>query len=116
MSLRWGILSTAHINDKFLAGCAESDQLAVVAVASRDAERAREYADERGIDRAHGSYEALLADPEVDAVYISLPNAPAPGVDRAGAAGRQARAVREAAGPARRRRRRRVRPRRAARA
>lgn len=73
--LRWGILSTASINDKFIVGCAESDQVTVTAVASRDASRARSYADEHQIERAHGSYEALLADPEVDAVYISLPNA-----------------------------------------
>ncbi|MDQ6728737.1 MAG: Gfo/Idh/MocA family oxidoreductase [Actinomycetota bacterium] len=75
MTLRWGILSTARINDKFIAGCAGSDQVSVTSVASRDAARARSYADEHGIERAHGSYEALLADPEVDAVYISLPNA-----------------------------------------
>jgi predicted dehydrogenase len=70
----WGLLSTARINDKFLAGCAQSDQLTVTAVASRDGDRARAYADQHGIERAHGSYEQLLADPEIDAVYISLPN------------------------------------------
>jgi predicted dehydrogenase len=68
--LRWGILSTARINEKVLgAGAAE-----FVAVASRSAERAEAYAREKGIARAYGSYEALLADPEIDAVYISLPN------------------------------------------
>ena len=68
--LRWGILSTARINDALLgAGAAD-----FVAVASRTQERADAYAREKGIPRAHGSYEALLADPEVDAVYISLPN------------------------------------------
>lgn len=46
----------------------------VVAVASRDRARAETYASEHGIPRAHGSYEALLSDPEVDAVYVSLPN------------------------------------------
>ena len=46
----------------------------VVAVASRDAARAEAYARERGIERAYGSYEELLDDPEVEAVYISLPN------------------------------------------
>ena len=74
MTVRWGVLSTARINDAFLAGAAASDEAEVVAVASRDADRARAYADARGIARAHGSYEALLADPEVEAVYISLPN------------------------------------------
>lgn len=70
MSLRWGLLSTARINDKLLnAGAGR-----FVAVASRSLERAREYADERGIPRAHGSYGALLEDAEVDAVYIGLPN------------------------------------------
>jgi xylose dehydrogenase (NAD/NADP) len=72
--LSWGLLSTARINDKFLAGCAGSHEVEVTAVASRDAARARVYADERGIESAHGSYEALLDDPAVDAVYISLPN------------------------------------------
>ena len=74
MSVHWGILSTARINDKFIVGCAQSDALTVTAVASRDEERARLYADEHGIERAHGSYDSLLADPGVDAVYISLPN------------------------------------------
>jgi D-xylose 1-dehydrogenase (NADP+, D-xylono-1,5-lactone-forming) len=70
----WGILSTARINRHVLAGAAESDDAEIVAVASRGRERAVEYAYEHGIPRAHGSYEALLADPAVDAVYISLPN------------------------------------------
>jgi len=74
MALRWGLLSTARINDAFLGGVAESSGAEVVAVASRDADRARGYAQAHGIASAHGSYEALLADPAVDAVYISLPN------------------------------------------
>jgi xylose dehydrogenase (NAD/NADP) len=52
----------------------KSDALSVVAVASRERDRAQRYALEHGIERAHGSYEALLDDPEVDAVYISAPN------------------------------------------
>ena len=73
--MRLGLLSTARINDAILAAAAESDRVDVVAVASRDGERARLYADEHGIARAHGSYEALLEDSDVDAIYVSLPNA-----------------------------------------
>jgi xylose dehydrogenase (NAD/NADP) len=72
--VQWGILSTARINDKFIVGCAQSDVLRIAAVASRDAERARSYADEHGIERAYGSYEELLSDPALEAIYISLPN------------------------------------------
>jgi xylose dehydrogenase (NAD/NADP) len=71
---RFGLLSTADINSAILAGAAASDLVEVVAVASRDAARAETYARERGIPVAHGSYDALLADPHVDAVYVSLPN------------------------------------------
>jgi D-xylose 1-dehydrogenase (NADP+, D-xylono-1,5-lactone-forming) len=70
----WGILSTASINDKVLAGARLSDRVHVAAVASRDPARAADYAAERGIERAYGSYEALLADPDIEAVYISVPN------------------------------------------
>jgi D-xylose 1-dehydrogenase (NADP+, D-xylono-1,5-lactone-forming) len=73
-TVSWGFLSTANINDKLLAGAAESDRVDVIAVASRDATRAEAYARERGIERAYGSYEELLDDPDVEAVYISLPN------------------------------------------
>ena len=74
MTVQWGIMSTARINGKLLAGAAQSETAAVTAVASRDVIRAREYAEEHGIERAHGSYEELLADPQLDAIYISLPN------------------------------------------
>jgi D-xylose 1-dehydrogenase (NADP+, D-xylono-1,5-lactone-forming) len=74
MGLSLGLLSTAKINDAILAGAAASDAVDVVAVASRDGARADAYASEKGIGCAHGSYEDLLADPEVDAVYVSLPN------------------------------------------
>ncbi len=70
----WGLLSTARINSRLLAAARRSDRVAVVAVASRDGARARAYADEHGIERAHGSYDDLLADEGVDAVYVSLPN------------------------------------------
>jgi predicted dehydrogenase len=74
-TLRLGLLSTANINREILAAAARTDAVLVSAVASRQRERAERYAREHGIARAHGSYEALLADPEVDAVYVSLPNA-----------------------------------------
>jgi predicted dehydrogenase len=74
MTAQWGILSTARINDKFIEGVTESRESEVLAIASRDRTRAEQYASERGIERAYDSYEALLADPDIDAVYISLPN------------------------------------------
>ena len=74
-AVRWGILSTARINAKLLAGARDADNAIVVAVASRDRDRAERYAAEHGIARAHGSYEELLADPEIEAVYVPLPNA-----------------------------------------
>jgi predicted dehydrogenase len=72
--MRWGLLSTANINGKLLAGARGTDEATVVAVASRDRGRAEDFAREHGIERAHGSYEDLLADPEVDAIYNPLPN------------------------------------------
>ena len=74
MSVTWGLLSTALINEAILAGAAESEAVEVVAVASRDEARAQSYARDHGIERAYGSYEGLLADAGVEAVYISLPN------------------------------------------
>ena len=74
-TVRWGVLGTSRINRRLLAGAHDVTGAEVVAVASRDAERARAYAAERGIPASYGSYEALLADPNVDVVYISLPNA-----------------------------------------
>jgi len=73
-AVKWGILSTAHINRLVIPGAHESAKVDLVAVASRERRRAEEYAREWGIERAHGSYEALLEDGEVEAVYISLPN------------------------------------------
>ena len=72
--MNWGILSTAHINRLFLAGARESPEVEILAVASRVQARADDYARDNGIERAYGSYEALLADPDVECVYISLPN------------------------------------------
>jgi predicted dehydrogenase len=74
-TLRWGILSTANIaTEKVIPGIRRAARNEIVAIASRDGETARRVADRLAIPRAHGSYEALLADPDVDAVYIPLPN------------------------------------------
>ena len=74
-ALRWGILSTANIaTGKVVPGIQRADRCEIVAIASRDIDTARRVAGRLGIPRAHGSYEALLADPDVDAVYIPLPN------------------------------------------
>jgi predicted dehydrogenase len=70
----WGILSTADINRRVIPPAKESPKVELAAVASRDPARAEAYAREWGIERAYGSYEELLADPEIEAVYISLPN------------------------------------------
>jgi predicted dehydrogenase len=72
--LRIGILGAANIARAFTRGVAGSAQAQVVAVASRGAEKAQAFAAELGIPRALPSYEALLADAEVEAVYIPLPN------------------------------------------
>ena len=73
-AVKWGIVSTAEINRKVIPGAHASDKVELVGVASRDQGRADSYALEWDIPRAYGSYEALLADPEIEAVYISLPN------------------------------------------
>jgi len=73
-SLRFGILGAANIARAFAVAVADSDRVKVVAVASRDLKKARTFAQEFGIERAHGSYEAMLRDPDIDAVYIPLPN------------------------------------------
>jgi xylose dehydrogenase (NAD/NADP) len=72
--VRLGILSTAHINRLVIPGAHVSEKIELIAVASREQSRAEEYARKWEIERAYGSYEALLDDPDVDAVYISLPN------------------------------------------
>ena len=72
--MKWGIVSTADINRKVIPGAHASDKVDLVGVASRDQPRADAYAREWEIPRAYGSYEALLDDPEIEAVYISLPN------------------------------------------
>jgi xylose dehydrogenase (NAD/NADP) len=72
--VRWGILSTANINRKVIPGAKASPKVELVGVASRTQERAEQYASWWEIPRAYGSYDALLGDDEIDAVYISLPN------------------------------------------
>ncbi|MEX0983786.1 MAG: Gfo/Idh/MocA family oxidoreductase [Actinomycetota bacterium] len=73
--VRWGIVSPANIGtQKVIPAIQRAARCEVVAIASRDEARAKEAAAALGIPRAHGSYEALLADPDVDAVYIPLPN------------------------------------------
>jgi len=72
--VKWGIISTADINRKVIPGAHASPKVDLVAVASRDQGRADAYAGKWEIPRAYGSYEELLADPEIEAVYISLPN------------------------------------------
>jgi xylose dehydrogenase (NAD/NADP) len=72
--LRFGVLGAARIARKFVAGLAGSQSVAAAAVASRDPVRGRAFADALGIGRVHDSYQALLDDPEIDAVYVPLPN------------------------------------------
>jgi predicted dehydrogenase len=70
----WGILSTARIGAALITAARGSKAAEVVAVASRGETRAQAFAQTHGIARAHGSYEALLADPAIEAVYVPLPN------------------------------------------
>ncbi len=72
--LRIGILGAAAIARAFIAGVAPSKTVKVTTVASRDLAKAQRFASETGIAQALGSYEALLADPAIDAVYNPLPN------------------------------------------
>jgi predicted dehydrogenase len=72
--LRWGLLSTARINKALFTPLRTSKRNRLLAVASRSQEKADAYAHEKRIQRAYGSYEALLADPEIDVIYNPLPN------------------------------------------
>jgi xylose dehydrogenase (NAD/NADP) len=72
--LRWGLLSTARINRALLPPLRASARNELTALASRDLERAKTYANEWNIPRVFGSYEAMLADPDVDVIYNPLPN------------------------------------------
>ncbi|WP_116203298.1 Gfo/Idh/MocA family protein [Amycolatopsis circi] len=73
--LRWGLLATGTIAAEFAAGVEQSRHGVLAAVASRTAERARDFATRYEIPKAYGSYEELLADPDVDAVYVATPHA-----------------------------------------
>ena len=72
--MRLGLLSTARINEQLVAGARQACGVEVVAIGSRDGARAEAQAQALGVPRAHDSYEALLADPDVEAVYVALPN------------------------------------------
>lgn len=72
--LRWGILAPGGIAAKSVAAMQRHTRQQVVAVASRSSERAQAFAAEHGIERAHGSYADLLADADVDAVYVASPH------------------------------------------
>ena len=72
--LRIGILSTANIARQFIAGVRPSATVSVLAVGSRDAAKAARFAGDTGVPRHYGSYERLLADPDIDAIYNPLPN------------------------------------------
>jgi predicted dehydrogenase len=75
VGVTWGIISTARINELVLHGARGSDLVRILGAASRERARAEAYARAHGLERAYRSYDELLADPDVDAVYISLPNA-----------------------------------------
>jgi xylose dehydrogenase (NAD/NADP) len=72
--LQWGLLSTAHINRAVIPPIRNSLRSELVAVASRKQSTGEAYAKEWNIPRVHGSYEALLDDPDINAVYVSVPN------------------------------------------
>src|SRR3972149_5326031 len=73
-NLRWGMLSTARIHRALIPPLRASPRNELLAVASRDLDRAKAYAKESSIPRAFGTYEAMLADPDIDVIYNPLPN------------------------------------------
>ena len=73
-TFNWGLLSTARINNAILAGAPHSTRGQIVAVASRDEAKAEAYAAEHGLAKYYGSYEAMLADPDIHCIYNGLPN------------------------------------------
>jgi predicted dehydrogenase len=73
--IRWGLLSTSRVAGSFAADLRRTEDAGLAAVASRSIDSARQFADEYGVARAHGSYEALVDDPDVDVIYVSTPHA-----------------------------------------
>ncbi len=73
-ALRWGILGTGWIAERFTDALRRSTRQSVMAVGSRSAASASEFASAHGIERAHGSYDALVGDPDVDVVYVATPH------------------------------------------
>src|SRR5215204_4117994 len=73
--VKWGIISTANIGmEKVLPGMLKSKDIEIVAISSRKLKSAQAAAAKLGIPKSYGSYEAMLADPEIEAVYNPLPN------------------------------------------
>jgi D-xylose 1-dehydrogenase (NADP+, D-xylono-1,5-lactone-forming) len=72
--LKWGLLSTAQINQALIPPIKNSERNQLLGVASRELDKAKAYAKKWDIPQSFGSYDAMLADPEIDVVYISLPN------------------------------------------
>src|SRR5258708_1914600 len=72
--IRWGVFSTSRIGRRVIPAIQEARNCEVVAISSRDLDRAQAAAKELNIPKAYGSYEAMLADPAIDAIYNPLPN------------------------------------------
>ena len=73
-AIRWGIIGPGGIANVFADAVHEGTRSRVVAVGSRSSQRAQDFATRHGVERAHGSYDDLVADPEVDAVYVASPH------------------------------------------
>src|SRR3569833_2764716 len=72
--IRWGVVGPGRIAEKVVEDFAVVDGARAVAVASRSLDRAQDFAGRHGIERAHGSYAAILADPDVDVLYVATPH------------------------------------------
>jgi xylose dehydrogenase (NAD/NADP) len=73
MTVRWGLLAAAGIGATMVGASKRSSAATFVAVGSRSLDKARAFADEHGIAHAYGTYEELVASPEIDAVYVAVP-------------------------------------------